>query len=79
MVLENELKKLKTFDLSYFCGKNYFDEDETQNWFVFQPMGRYLKINYTNNINYVVWWVSKGVSDFKISSIKQITICLIQA
>ena len=42
----------------------------TQNWFVFQPMGKYWKIDYTNNINYVLSWVSKGVSDFKISSIK---------
>ena len=25
--IENELKKLKTFDLRYFRGKNYFDED----------------------------------------------------
>ena len=27
MLIENELKKLKTFDLSYFRGKNNFDED----------------------------------------------------
>ena len=63
-------KKLNTFDLSYFRGKNYFDEDGTQNWFVFQAMSKYLKIDYTNNINYVLSWVSKGLSDFKISSIK---------
>ena len=24
--VENEFKKLKTFDLSYFIGKNYFEE-----------------------------------------------------
>ena len=49
--IENELKKLKAFDIDYFIGKNYFDEDGTQNWFVFQPMGKYLKIQYTlNNI-----------------------------
>ena len=64
LVVENELKKLKTFDLSYFHGKNYFDEDGLQNWLVFQPMGKYLKVDYTNNINYVVSWVSKGLSDF---------------
>ena len=27
IAIENELKKLKTFDLRYFRGKNYFDED----------------------------------------------------
>ena len=70
MVVENELKKLKTFDLSYFRGKNYFDEDGTQNWFVFQPMGKYLQIHRTNNINYVLSWQSKGLSDFKLNSIK---------
>ena len=42
-------KKLNTFDLSYFNGKNYFNENGTQNWFVFQSMGRYLKIDYTAN------------------------------
>ena len=31
LVIENKLKKLKKFDLSYFCGKNHFDEDCTQN------------------------------------------------
>ena len=63
-------KKLNAFDLSYFCGKNYVDEDGTQNWFVFQPMGKYLKITYTSNINYVLSWVSKGLSDLEINSIK---------
>ena len=33
LVIEKELKKLNTFDASYFCGKNYFEEDDTQNWF----------------------------------------------
>ena len=32
-------------------------------------MGKYLKMNHTNNINYVVSWQSKGVSDYKINSI----------
>ena len=33
---ENELKKIKTFDLNYFRGKNYFDEDGNQNYYIFQ-------------------------------------------
>ena len=28
--IENELKKLKTFDLSYFISKSHFEEDGTQ-------------------------------------------------
>ena len=33
LVIEKELKKLKTFNLGYFMGKSYFDEDGTQNCF----------------------------------------------
>ena len=44
LLIENELKKLKTFDSSYFIGKSYFDEDGTQNYLVFQPIARYIKI-----------------------------------
>ena len=40
--VENELKKLKIFDSSYFIGKSYFEEDGIQNNLVFQPMCRYL-------------------------------------
>ena len=45
VLVENELKKLKTFDSSYSIGKNYFEEDGTQNCLVFQPIRRYFKIN----------------------------------
>ena len=44
LLLENELKKLKTFDSSYFIGKSHFEEDGTQNYLVFQPMYRYFKM-----------------------------------
>ena len=43
LLVENELKKLKTFDSSYFIGKSYFEEDGTQKYLVFQPMYRYFK------------------------------------
>ena len=35
LLIENELKKLKPFDLSYFKGKSHFDKDGTQNYLVF--------------------------------------------
>ena len=39
LVIENELKKLKTLGLSYFWGKNYFEgNDGGQNALVFQTM-----------------------------------------
>ena len=34
-LVENELKKLKTFDSSYCIGKSHFEEDGTQNYLVF--------------------------------------------
>ena len=33
--IENEIKKLKILDLSYFIGKSHFEEDGTQNYLVF--------------------------------------------
>ena len=43
LLVENELKKLQTFDSSYFKGKNSFDDDGPQNYLVFQPMYIYFK------------------------------------
>ena len=43
LLVENELKKLKPFDSSYFIGKSHFEEDGTQNYLVFQPINRYFK------------------------------------
>ena len=69
LLVENELNKLKTFDSSYFRGKNYFDEDGTQNYYIFQPISKYLKVAYVNNINYILSWKSRGLNDIKIESI----------
>ena len=44
LVVENELKKLKTFDLGYFIGKSHFEEDGTQNYLVFQPINKFFRI-----------------------------------
>ena len=61
LLVENDLKKLKTFDLSYFIGKNYFENDGTQNYLVFQPIDSYLKFN--PKIGLLSEWKSKGLSD----------------
>ena len=42
---ENELKKLEKIDAAYFRGKNYFEENGTQNYLVFQPVYRYFEKN----------------------------------
>ena len=57
LVTENELKKLKTFDLGYFIGKSHFDEDGTQNYLVFQSMLGYFMLNNDKTTK----WKSKGL------------------
>ena len=65
------MKKLNTFDSSYFVGKTHFGEDGTQNYLVFQPMYRHFKrIAGVGNGSYTYYWQSKGLFDEKINSIK---------
>ena len=41
--VENNVKKLHAYDLSYYRGKKYFvEEDGVQNYLVFLPMRKYL-------------------------------------
>ena len=54
LLVENELKKLETFDSIYFRGKSYFEEDGTQNYLVFQAMFRYCK--RVVNSDYILEW-----------------------
>ena len=56
LLAENELKKLKTFDLGYFIGKSHFEEDRTQNDLVFHPMTKYFILN--GNTLYILSWQS---------------------
>ena len=54
LLVENELNKLKTFDSGYFIGKSHFEEDGTQNYLVFQPINRYLKVIADKKIYFIV-------------------------
>ena len=70
LLVENELKKLKIFDLSYFRGKSHFEEDGTQNYLAFQPIYRYFKrIAGVDSGNYIYIWKYEGLSDERINSI----------
>ena len=60
MLVENELNKLKIFDSSYFIGKSHFEEDNTQNYLVFQPINRFSKL--IANTLYISSWKFKGLS-----------------
>ena len=55
--IDNELKKLKTLDLSYFIGKSHFEEDDMQNYLVFQTLNKHFKL--IANTDYVSSWKSK--------------------
>ena len=65
-------KKLKTFDLSYFCGKSHFEDDGTQNYLVFQPIYKYFEITPTTNI--ILSWKSRELSDETIKPLKTHTV-----
>ena len=66
LLVENELKKLKTFDLSYFLGKNYFEGNNgAQNALVFQTMQKRFKLMNKNQIDK---WKSKGLSNRYLST-----------
>ena len=62
LLVENELSKLKTFDSRYFIGKSHFEEDDVQNYLVFQPKIKHFKVNAITNTDYVSLWKSKGLS-----------------
>ena len=53
------MKKLKTFDLGYFIGNSYFDDNGAQNYLVFQSI---LKC-FTLNSKWITKWRSKGLSN----------------
>ena len=46
--------------MSYFIDQNHFEEDGTQNYLVFQPISRYIKV--IPNTDYISSWKSKGLS-----------------
>ena len=69
LLVENDFKKLETFDSSYFRGKSFFEEDGTQNYLVFEPMYRYRKrIAGVDAGDFISSCKSKGLSDENITA-----------
>ena len=62
------INKLQAHDLSYFKGKQYFDEGSGKhNYLVFLPMRKYFKLNSVAGVtDYVLSWQSKGLSNASI-------------
>ena len=53
-IVSNKTKdKIIAKELSYFHVKNYFDEDVNQNYYIFQPISKYLKVAHVNDITYI--------------------------
>ena len=52
-------KESKAFDIGYFIGKNYFDEDGPQNYLVFHSILKYFTLRST----WITKWTSKGLSN----------------
>ena len=63
LLVENKLKKLKTFDSSCFIGKSHFEEDDAQNYLVFQLMHRYLLVKLLPVLEIVVTFITGNLKD----------------
>ena len=70
VLVENEYKKLQSFDSSYFRGKSHFvDNDGTQNYLIFQLLGRYFKrIVGVASGEQIYFWKSEGFPDERIDT-----------
>ena len=72
-VLIEKLLQIRHFlngnDLSYYHDRNYFDEDGALNYYVFQPLFKYLEVAHVGNIIYILSWKSGGLHDTKIKAI----------
>ena len=69
LLVENELKKLQTFDWIYLRGKSHFEEDGTPNYLVLQPMNRcFKKVAGVGSGNCIYFWKSKGLSGENITA-----------
>ena len=65
LLVEDELKNLKTFDLGYFKGKNYFEgNDGTQNALAFQTVQKHSNLS---NVDQISKWKSKALSNQYLS------------
>ena len=69
LLVENEFKKLQTFDSIYFRGKSLFEEDGTQNYLIFQQIYRYfIRIAGVATGIYIYFLKSAGLSDDNITA-----------
>ena len=75
LLVKNELNQLKTFDLSYLIGKSQFEDDDAQNYLIFQSVCKYFKV--IADTEYISSWKSKGLLKV-LSHLLRLIIVLIQ-
>ena len=75
--VENEIKKLKTLDLSCFIGKSHFGEDDSENYILFQSIKRYVKLIAYNKL-YISLWNLKDYLAKLLSLLLHLIITLLQ-
>ena len=63
---QDKIMKVQAFDFSYFRDKSHFEDDDTQNSFVFQPVYSYFK--KIANSDHISVWKPKGLYDESIKS-----------
>ena len=64
LLVENEFKKLQTFDSSLFIGQSYFNNDGAQLYLIFQLIYKTIKI-FSNTPYTISEWESKILSNEK--------------
>ena len=65
LLVENEFKKLQTFDSSIFIGQSYFNNDGVQLYLLFQPIYKTITI-FSGLPDTDTGWESKRLSNEKI-------------
>ena len=64
VLVENELKKLQTFELS-LVGQSYFNNDGAQLYLIFQPIPK-IVTTFSGLPDTISQWESKGLSNEKL-------------
>ena len=54
---------------SFYHGKKYFDEDGALNYYVFQPLFKYLEETHVGNITHILSWKPRRLHNTKIKAI----------
>ena len=69
LLVESELKKLKTLDSIFFRSKSHFEKYGTQNYLVYQPMQRCFKsVAGVGTGIYIYFWKPEGLSDENVTA-----------